>query len=118
MYAQHGFTVNQLGASYSIDLTRFGLRGTRFMRVRNKVKRARRAGVSVREWDLGEQREAAGRHSLDEIDRTWLRGKGSLARELAFMVGERDGPAASRRRLFVASDAGRALAYVTYSPCF
>lgn len=118
MYAEHGFTVNQLGASYSIDLARFTLRGTRFMRTRNKLKRARRAGVTVREWTFEQQRDAAGRRSLDEIDRTWLRGKGALTKELAFMVGERGGPAARRRRLFVASDAERPLAYVTYSPCF
>ena len=118
LYASHGFTVNQLGASYSIDLTRFTLRGTRFMRLRNKVKRARRAGVTVREWDWGEQQDASGRGRLAEIDRTWLRGKGVLAKELAFMVGERGGPGARERRLFVASDGDRPLAYVTYSPCF
>jgi lysylphosphatidylglycerol synthetase-like protein (DUF2156 family) len=118
LYVEHGFTVNQLGASYSIDLTRFTLRGTRFMRLRNKVKRARRSGVSVREWEWDEQQHATDRRSLAEIDHVWLRGKGALAKELAFMVGERGGPAARERRLFVASAGGRPIAYVTYSPCF
>lgn len=118
LYVEHGFTVNQLGASYSIDLARFSLSGTRFMRLRNKLKRARRAGVTVREWDPAQREEAAGRRALDEIDRVWLRGKGPLAKELAFMIGERGGPAASRRRLFVAAAGERPLAYVTYSPVF
>jgi len=118
LYVEHGFTVNQLGASYSIDLARFTLRGTRFMRLRNKVKRARRSGVSVREWDWDEQQDATARRSLTEIDKAWLRSKGALAKELTFMVGERGGPNARERRLFVASAGGRPIAYVTYSPCF
>jgi lysylphosphatidylglycerol synthetase-like protein (DUF2156 family) len=118
LYAEHGFAVNQLGASYSIDLTRFTLRGTRFMRVRNKVKRARRLGMTVREWDWDEQQDPSARAGLAAVDRAWLRSKGAMAKELAFMVGERGGPAARHRRLFVASAAGRPLAYATYSPCY
>jgi len=118
LYAEHGFTVNQLGAGYSIDLMRFTLRGTRFMRARNKVKRARRAGVTVREWSGEEQHSAAGRWGLAEIDRAWLRAKGALAKELTFMVGERGGPGADERRLFVACVGRRPIAYVTYSPCY
>jgi lysylphosphatidylglycerol synthetase-like protein (DUF2156 family) len=118
LYAEHGFTVNQLGASYSIDLTRFTLRGRRFMRLRNTLKRARRGGVRVREWEWEEQQSAAARWGLAEIDRAWLRGKGALAKELAFMVGERGGPGARERRLFVAFAGERPIAYVTYSPCF
>jgi lysylphosphatidylglycerol synthetase-like protein (DUF2156 family) len=117
-YLEQGFTVNQLGASYSIDLTRFSLSGRRFKPVRSKLKRAARRGVTVRELSFQEQREATGLQRLDAIDRAWLRGKGALARELAFMVGEREGPAAAYRRVFLASDATRPLAYATYSPCF
>lgn len=118
LYVEHGFGVDQLGASYSIDLARFALRGTRFMRVRNKIKRASRSGVAIAEWTWEAQQAPAARAELAEIDRTWLRGKGAIAKELAFMVGERGGPAAHARRLFVASAGGRALAYATYSPCF
>ncbi|HKG39400.1 MAG TPA: DUF2156 domain-containing protein [Conexibacter sp.] len=118
LYVEQGFTVNQLGASYSIDLTNFTLAGTRFMKVRNKLQRARRAGVSIREWDVDEQREATGRRRLAEIDRSWLRAKGALAKELAFMVGERGGPADELRRLFVATVGERPIAYATYSPCY
>src|SRR6478609_5779932 len=30
IYARHGFTVNQVGASYAVDLENFSLQGTRF----------------------------------------------------------------------------------------
>ncbi|HZV75457.1 MAG TPA: DUF2156 domain-containing protein [Conexibacter sp.] len=118
LYAERGFTVNQLGASYSIDLTRFSLGGTRFMKVRNKVKRARRCGISIREWTWSEQQDPTRQGGLAQIDRTWLHSKGAMAKELAFMVGERGGHAAQSRRLFVATDGERPVAYATYSPCF
>lgn len=87
LYADHGFTVNQIGASYAVDLARFTLRGSPFVRLRNKISRARRAGVEVAEVDLS---EVSG--ELDLIDREWLLGKGKHAKELRFLVGERGGP--------------------------
>ncbi len=84
------------------------------MQLRNKVSRARRAGVSVVEADidqLGPQ--------LEEIDRLWLRSKGRHVKELKLMVGQRGGPAQPSRRLFAALDeAGTVLAYVSFSPVY
>ena len=114
LYATYGFTVNQLGADYARELAGFNLRGKKHMQLRNKVSRARRAGVSVVEADtdrLGPQ--------LDEIDRVWLRSKGRHAKELKLMVGQRGGPAQPSRRLFAALDpAGTMLAYVSFSPVY
>ncbi len=114
LYAAYGFTVNQFGADYARELSGFSLRGKRHMQLRNKVSRARRAGVSVVEGDidrLGPQ--------LDEIDRVWLRSKGRHAKELKLMVGQRGGPAQPSRRLFAALDsAGLVLAYVSFSPVY
>jgi lysylphosphatidylglycerol synthetase-like protein (DUF2156 family) len=112
LYARSGFTVNQFGASYTIDLEAFTLRGTRFMKLRNKLKRSKRLGVSVRELEAGERVD----DELDAIDAEWLKSKGRLAKELKFMVGERGGRGASLRRIFVAEHDGRLVAYVTYSP--
>jgi lysylphosphatidylglycerol synthetase-like protein (DUF2156 family) len=113
-YATCGFTVNQFGADYARELSGFSLRGKRHMQLRNKVSRARRAGVSVVEADvdrLGPQ--------LDEIDRLWLRSKGRHAKELKLMVGQRGGQAQPSRRLFAALDeAGTVLAYVSFSPVY
>jgi lysylphosphatidylglycerol synthetase-like protein (DUF2156 family) len=118
VYARHGFVVNQLGSSYSIDLSRFALAGTRFFKLRNKISRARRLGVTVREVSRGELESARVQAELDAIDASWLRGKGRHAKELTFMIGERRGRGAPLRRLFVAGREGEAVAYVTYSPCF
>ena len=45
LYATYGFTVNQLGADYARELSAFSLRGKTYVQLRNKVSRARRAGV-------------------------------------------------------------------------
>ncbi len=117
-YAARGFAVNQLGSSYSVELDGFGLRGTRFMKLRNKLKRAKRLGVTVHELDGGELGSPAVERELEAVDAAWLRGKGRIARELTFMVGERAGRGAPHRRVAVARHAGRIVCYVTYSPCF
>jgi lysylphosphatidylglycerol synthetase-like protein (DUF2156 family) len=113
LYAEHGFTVNQLGASYAVDLSRFTLRGSRFVRLRNKISRARRAGLEVAESfpddDQGE---------LDGLDRDWLRDKGGHVKELRFLVGQRDGPLQRHRRLFVGRIDGQIVGYINYSPVY
>jgi lysylphosphatidylglycerol synthetase-like protein (DUF2156 family) len=116
-YCDHGFTVNQFGASYARSLDAFSLRGGAHMRLRNKIAKARRSGVTVSEIGIDRPMSAELDAELDSIDRHWLRGKGRLAKELTFMVGERGGPGAHGRRLFVATDADRrALGYITFSP--
>jgi lysylphosphatidylglycerol synthetase-like protein (DUF2156 family) len=113
LYAAHGFTVNQLGADYARALAGFSLGGKKHMQLRNKISRARRAGVTVVEV-TGAMPEA-----LDDIDRAWLRSKGRHVKELKLMVGERGGPVQAHRRLFVAADdSGTALAYVSFSPVY
>ena len=116
LYAGHGFTVNQFGADYARALPEFNLRGKKHMQLRNKVSRARRAGVSVVEEHLGSPVLEAG---LRDVDQAWLRSKGRHTKELRFMVGERGGAAQHLRRLFVARDeAGRVTAYVSFSPAY
>jgi lysylphosphatidylglycerol synthetase-like protein (DUF2156 family) len=117
-YVGDGFTVNQLGSTYSIDVESYGLRGTRFMKLRNKLSRSRRLGVVVDELDPAEASEAAVARELAEIDSTWLRAQGRLAKEMTFLVGERAGRGAPFRRLAIARQDGRITAYVTFSPCY
>lgn len=113
LYAAHGFTVNQFGADYARALPSFSLKGKKHMQLRNKVSRARRAGVTVAELAA----EVAS--DLDGIDQVWLRSKGRHVKELKLMVGQRGGAAQHRRRLFVArDDAGNPLAYVSFSPVY
>ena len=113
-YVERGFVVNQLGADYARSLDGFALSGRKHVPLRNKLSRARRAGVVV------EEVPATGTDAgLDALDARWLRSKGRLAKPLAFLVGERGGPAGALRRLFVARSAdGEVLGYVSFAPAY
>ncbi|WP_320775339.1 DUF2156 domain-containing protein [Streptomyces sp. CRN 30] len=113
LYAAHGFTVNQIGASYAVDLSRFTLRGSRFVRLRNKISRARRAGLEVVE--IGHGDDCA---ELDGLDRVWLRDKGRHVKELRFLVGQRTGGMQCHRRLFAGRIDGTAVGYINYAPVY
>lgn len=112
-YVGSGFTVNQVGASYALDLDGYTLRGTRYMRLRNKISRAKRSGLVV-EAGTVEQFSA----ELASVDRQWLRGKGRHVKEIEFLVGQIGGPAQEHRRLFVGILNGEAVAYISYSPVY
>ena len=58
-----GFTVNQMGASFARELPGFALAGTRFMRLRNKISRALRAGLWALIKDRNRATEALGASS-------------------------------------------------------
>ena len=116
--AATGCTVTQLGASYSIELARFSLRGKAFVKTRNMIARSRREGVTVAEVGIDIPAADVDSAELAALDRKWLRDKGWHVRELALMVGERGGPYDERRRLFLALKHGRVVAYVSWSPVF
>lgn len=112
-YADAGFAVNQVGASYAVDLSAFTLRGSRFVRLRNKISRSTRSGLTVAEVDAGEWRVA-----MDELDAKWLRSKGKHAKQLEFLVGERGGAAQRHRRIFAGRIHGDLVGYISYSPVY
>jgi lysylphosphatidylglycerol synthetase-like protein (DUF2156 family) len=119
LYSASGFTVNQLGADYARELAGFTLAGKKHMQLRNKISRARRAGLRVVELTAEQADEPAMADQLRALDRSWLRSKGRHVKELEFMVGQRGGPAQPARRLFVAVEgAGSVQAYVSFSPVF
>lgn len=117
-YAEAGFTVNQLGAHYGRTLAGFTLAGKRHMQLRNKVSKARRAGVDVVEVGVDAPATPELESDLGALDRQWLRAKGRTVRELVFLVGERGGPAAPMRRLFVAVGEHGPVGYVSFSPAY
>lgn len=113
VYEAAGYTVNQVGASYAVDLTRFTLRGRRFVKLRNKIARAARAGLVVREvaqpeWDA----------RMRALDARWLAAKGKHVKPLEFLVGEYGGPHQHARRLFVGTIDDALAGYVSYSPAY
>ncbi|RDI68146.1 DUF2156 domain-containing protein [Nocardia pseudobrasiliensis] len=114
--AREGYSVNQFGCSYSIDLSGFGLGGGRFHKTRGMVNRSRREGVTVTEADPQRLARPEFAEQLDAIDATWLRDKGRHAKELQFLIGKRGDELQSHRRLFVAELGGRPIAYFSFSP--
>ena len=112
-YAEAGFAVNQVGASYAVDLSAFSLKGSAFMRLRNKISRARRSGLVVTEARQPELAEP-----MAELDAKWLASKGKHAKPLEFLVGEHGGPGQRCRRLFVGHLDGELVGYISYSPVF
>jgi lysylphosphatidylglycerol synthetase-like protein (DUF2156 family) len=119
LLAQRGFRVNQIGASYSVGLARFKLAGTPFIKLRNKISRARREGVEVLELGNGLPLSGALARDIHAIDEEWIKGK--HAKELAFLVGEIGELSELDReakRLFVAMYNGRPVAYILYVASF
>lgn len=113
LYGSAGFTINQVGASYSVHLPEFSMRGSKFVKLRNKISRARRSGLEVREAGLDEYQG-----QISGIDQTWLRSKGRHVKEIEFLVGQTGGAAQQYRRLFLGLVDGVPVAYVSYSPAF
>ncbi|HEY2106174.1 MAG TPA: DUF2156 domain-containing protein, partial [Candidatus Binataceae bacterium] len=116
LFLERGFTVNQFGTSFGLDLRRFSLRGTAKMQLRNKLSRARKAGARIVEVGVEVPRDASTFARLSAVSEQWLRGKG---KELDFMIGEIGDQKESRRRIFMAVDGlDRALAFITYVPAW
>ncbi|MFD5813731.1 bifunctional lysylphosphatidylglycerol flippase/synthetase MprF [Streptomyces sp. NPDC127038] len=113
LYARCGFTVNQVGSSFSLHLPEFTLKGSRFVKLRNKISRAKRSGLTIDEVAYEEVAEEIG-----ALDRRWLRSKGRHVKEIEFLVGQCGGAAQSERRLFVGRVEGAVVSYISYSPAY
>jgi len=115
LFLDRGFTVNQLGSSFTLTLASFTLRGTRKIRLRNKISRARRAGLRVVELGVDWPRDEAMFKALNAVSRAWLDAK--KRKELDFMIGEIGETRDTERRIFAALDPGdRLQAFITYVP--
>lgn len=113
IYAERGFTVNQIGASYAVRLAGFTLAGTRFMQLRNKISRALRNGLTVFEADYDDYAAA-----MRGVDAVWLPSKGEHARPLEYLVGQYGGEMQKHRRLFVGLIDGELAGYISYCPVY
>jgi lysylphosphatidylglycerol synthetase-like protein (DUF2156 family) len=127
LFRSRGFVVNQLGSSFSLDLRGFSMAGTRRMKLRNRIKRARQAGVRVLEVGRDLAAGADVFAELGAVSDAWLRAK--RKRELDFMIGELGGAGDAHRRVFIAEGphpdparAGRGeralLGFITYVPAW
>jgi lysylphosphatidylglycerol synthetase-like protein (DUF2156 family) len=111
-YLDAGFTVNQMGASFALQLATFTLHGTEFMQLRNKISRSLRSGLVISEVPHDKWSQA-----VRELDAAWLTTKGG-AKPLEFLVGQVGGPHQGLRRLFVGVRDGRLTGYISYSPVY
>lgn len=112
-FLDEGFVINQMGASWAVDLDGFTLRGTAFMQLRNKIARSVRSGLVVKEVPL-----APWYADMKELDAAWLTTKGPDAKPLEFLVGQYGGPYQYLRRVFGGFIDGRLVGYVLYSPVY
>lgn len=112
-FADLGYAVNQVGSSYAVDLAAFTLRGKKFVRLRNKISRAARDGLTVTEVD-----QPAWHQRMRTLDEQWLASKGKHAKPLEFLVGEYGGGYQRCRRLFVGRIDGELAGYISYSPAY
>jgi lysylphosphatidylglycerol synthetase-like protein (DUF2156 family) len=113
IYAREGYTVNQVGCSYAVDLATHTMAGTRYMQLRNKISRALRSGLEIREIEFEDWSEG-----VREVNERWLPLKGDNARPLEYLVGQTGGPMQKHRRLFIGLLDGRMAGYVSYSPVY
>lgn len=113
LLTEAGCVVNQVGASYALSLTDFSLRGKRFVKLRNKISRALRAGLEVAEVNADDYTD-----QITDIDSRWLRNKGKHVKKLSFLIGEIGGPWQKDRRLFVGHIDGHAVGYISYVPVY
>ncbi len=113
IYAREGYTVNQVGASYAVDLSTHTMAGTRYMQLRNKISRALRSGMTILEADYDEWADG-----VADVNRRWLPLKGDNARPLEYLVGQTGGPMQKHRRLFIGVIDGTMYGYLSFSPVY
>ena len=104
--------VNQMGIETDLAIPSFDLRGKARAQVRHWLNVARNAGISVEEKPLA----TVASSDFIRLNRQWIQGRGRkelalLARPLVFHDG-------SQVRCFVATRAGRILAFATFDPLF
>ena len=115
LFRSRGFRVDAFGSTFALELAKFTFAGTKRMKLRNRIKRARAAGVTVVE--LGRDRACPPGlwRRLAEISRAWLKTKGG--HELDLLVGEMGEAGDAERRVFVAFDGQELpLGFITYVP--
>jgi lysylphosphatidylglycerol synthetase-like protein (DUF2156 family) len=115
LYGRHGFKINQLGLSYSLDVLAFKTAGNRFLSMRNKISRAKKAGVVVLEVGKDIPDSEATRGQMQELTNAWLKAKGKK-KLLEFMVGDlAPNPC---RRIFAAYLNEEMLGFISYVPSY
>jgi len=117
LFHSRGFTVNQFGTTYGLDLRGFSLAGTKRVKLRHKIKQARAAGLQVSEVGTTLPADETTFAQLHTVSEAWLRAK--RKKELEFMIGELGNPQDAERRIFVVTNASHHMqGFITYVPAW
>jgi len=115
LFLERRMSVNQCGASLSLDLADYSFAGGAKRCLRRMIGRARRAGVRSLELGVDTPSDATVFAQLHAITRSWLTNKRKV--ELDFMIGELGMPGDPSRRIFLALDnTGRTIGFLTCVP--
>jgi lysylphosphatidylglycerol synthetase-like protein (DUF2156 family) len=118
LFAVRGFVLNQLGSSYTVDLSRVTLQGPAMRNRRKMVRRGERTGARVLEIGVDVPWTDRLDAQLDAVDERWLGPSGKSAKPLRFMVGTRHRDLRDHRRVFVVELAGEVIGYSQVVPAF
>jgi lysylphosphatidylglycerol synthetase-like protein (DUF2156 family) len=117
LFGSRGFIVNRFGQSYGLSLNGFSMGGTKRMKLRNKIKRAKAGGLRVVEVGREIPRDESTFSQIKRISEVWLKNKGK--KELDFMIGELGNVEDGQRRIFAVLGAlGQMLGFITYVPVY
>lgn len=113
LFAERGFTVNQFGTNFAVQLQGYSLAGSHKVKLRNKITKAKKSGLVVREIGKELPRDENSFAMVRKISEEWLAGK----KELDFMIGELGSHEDESRRVFLVFDANNSpVAFITYVP--
>jgi lysylphosphatidylglycerol synthetase-like protein (DUF2156 family) len=116
LFRRHGLAAAQLGSSYALDLATFSLAGGARLKLRNKIARARKAGVVAVELGRDRPLSSAGWRAVEQVSRAWL-GRSTPPSSTSWSASwarPTRAPAACSSR----SRRGRALGFITYVPAW
>lgn len=109
-YREFGYRITKCGEEARFDLACYAMAGSAAAKARGKVNRARRAGITVREYQPARRRDHDTETAIAHVSHEWLRGKKSGT--LGFTVGGNGLDDPMDRRYFAAYDPdGRLCAY-------
>ncbi len=117
VFENNSLLINQLGASYTIDIKNYSLEGKKFQQLRNKINKAKKSGVSVERIDEQANFEIL-KPRLKEINKSWLKGK--KAKHLTNLVTDFEtlNLDSGLHKLYTANKENEVIAYIIYSKNF
>ena len=107
IYQSLGYGVTKCGEEAEVNLATYSTAGGAAMKLRQKVHRAQRAGVTVEEYKPTEHRNHEIEAGISRVSNEWLRDKKTGILEFAVGGNGLDDPA--DRRYFIARDADDAI---------